>query len=165
MKTKIQVVLLIIFLLQLNSCQTTKYGFNKSDLKANYKIVEKIINNVDSLYSIFSDPSLVDKNIFLNKKNIEISNAILTEHILENKFLNGYDFVDEDITEFYSDDPKIVKHFYYEHKIKIKSRYNGEIIWFVFINETGTVWKFASFYFCNNYNERSPHNPVPCDKK
>jgi len=163
---------IILLLILLNSCQTTKYGFTKQELEKNYEFVERIMKNIDSLNIILNDTSKVVTTISKYADIIEIEKNWLKEYLLESKFLDGYDYVDENIFFIgYSPestniiDNNVIK--IYTHGIKLKSRYNGEIIWFLFQNEEPKVWKYSSFAKCNNFIGWTPElEPVvPCDKK
>ena len=163
MKTIIKILILMTLITQLFSCKSY-YGFSKSELEVNYKFVDYIMNNIDSLKSIFNDNS---KFIHANDMSEEIKQLRidrLKNHILINRFLNGYTYEDEEFRAIY--DYSRINIICYEHSIKIKSIYNDDIIWFEFINyEPRTSWKFLSFYFCNNYNAQKMSPELPCDKK
>lgn len=167
-------IIAVIFLLLnfLYSCQTTRYGFTKSDLAENYKFIERIMKNIDSLYTILSDTSKVVTTISEYDDIIEIENQRLKKYLLESKFIDGYDYVDEDIYYIgYSPESTNIKEEdiikIYTHGIKLKSRFNGEIIWFLFKYGRNKVWKYECFKDCNNYLGWTPElEPVvPCDKK
>jgi len=162
MKTIIKLAFFIL-IFQIYGCHTY-YGLNRSELNDNYKFVEYIMSNIDSLDSIFSDTTKVDSYISLDRKEIQREIRRITRHITENKFLDGYDFVDEDLKK-YEEARDSGIYYFYRHRIKIKSRYNGDIIWFVFFIDPPNTWKFSQFHFCNNYNVQTPDSAFPCDKK
>src|SRR5690606_18040677 len=91
------------------------------------------------------------------KVDIRIEANWLKEYLLENKFIEGYDYVGEDLYyNFYildignnSEEKKV-----YTHGIKLKSKYNGEIIWFLFGKDAIYSSKYKGFEKCNNYLER-----------
>ena len=162
MKQIIKIFILIIILTQLFGCKSY-YGFNKSDLEKNYKFVEYIMNNIDSLQIIFSDTLKMNVSSSMNNDIIKFLVDNFNEHYIKNRFFDGYDYVDDDIIAVY--DNNASKILYYLHKIKVKSRYNNEIIWFEFIKKSSIKWKLLLFYFCNNYNAQKMSPDLPCDKK
>ena len=145
------------------SCQTTKYDIKKSELKKNYKLVEYLINNKDSLYSIFGDSSIVYESFAINDEMRESEAKSLYNYIIAHRFLIGYNFVDEEIEALH--DTIGDKILFYLHNIKIKSKYDGQIIWFIFTSDNKNNWKLTNFYFCNNYNEQLLSPDVPCDSE
>jgi len=159
----INIIKVIILISILISCQTTKYDIKKSELKKNYKLVEYLIDNKDSLYSIFSDLSKVSKSFAINEERIKSKVNSFYNYIVTHKFFGGYDFVDEEIEALHETiGDKIL---FYLHNIKIKSKYDGKIIWFLFTSESKENWKLSRFHFCNNYNERLLGPDVPCDSE
>jgi len=163
MKTIMKIVLLIIILTQLISCKSY-YGFSKSDLEKNYKFVEYIMNNIDSLYTILSDTSKIYFSSSMTKERIQYRVDNLFEHYNENRFIMGYNYVDDDFKAVYNHSSNTIA--YYLHCIKIRSKYNDDIIWFEFtIDEPRTSWKLLAFHFCNNYNAQRMSPELPCDKK
>lgn len=154
----------------LSSCQTANSDFTKQELKNNYEFVESVLKNIDSLNFILSDTSKVVTTISKHKVDIRIEANWLKEYLLENKFIEGYDYVGEDLYyNFYildignnSEEKKV-----YTHGIKLKSKYNGEIIWFLFGKDAIYSSKYKGFEKCNNYLERVQELKyvIPCDKK
>jgi len=153
---------IILILLIFNSCKNY-YGFEKSELKQNYLYVDYLIKNTDSLYFVFQDTSKVHKINSIDEKRLRFTSDLLKEHIFKNRFQDGYDFVDAD---FYAvQDLSTKKILRYNHLIKIRSKYNKDIIWFEFINyEPKTSWKLIMFYFCNNFNAQKMSPEIPCNK-
>ncbi len=154
----------------LSSCQTANSDFTKQELKKNYEFVESVLKNIDSLNFILSDTSKVVTTISEHQENIRIETNWLKEYLQENKFIEGYDYVGEDLYyNFYnldignnSEEKKV-----YTHGIKLKSKYNGEIIWFLFGKDAIYTSKYKGFKKCNNYLERVQELKyvIPCDKK
>ncbi len=166
----------IIFLVSiafiLSSCQTTNNSFTNQELKKNYEFVESVLKNIDSLNLIISDTSKVITTISEHQENIRIVTKWLKEYLLENKFTEGFDYVDEDIYYMkynsklgdYSEENTRKA---YTHGIKLKSKYNGEIIWFLFGKDAISTSKYKGFEKCNNYLERVQELKyvIPCDKE
>lgn len=159
----INVISLIIFImLTVNSCKNY-YGIEKSELKQNYLYVEHLIKNADSLYNIFQDKLKVDESNSKDEWTLRFTSDLLKKNIIEGKFQDGYDFEDEEIHQVYDNEER--KNYSFLYLIKIRSKYNQDIIWFEFLKETNSSWKLLSFYFCNNYQEQKQSPLAPCDKK
>lgn len=159
----INIIKVIILISILIGCQTTKYDIKKSELKKNYKLVEYLIDNLDSLHIIFSDSSKVDKIFAINEEMRIAKINRLYNYVMKHKIIDGYNFVNEEIEAIY--EPIEFKIDFYLHNIKIKSKFDGKIIWFIFTSKSKNNWKLLTFYFCNNYNERLLGPDVPCDSE
>lgn len=162
MKTINVILVIIIIILSVNSCKNY-YGFERTELKQNYLYVDYLIKNADSLYFVFQDTSKVHKIKNKDERSLRFTSDLLQKNIKKGKFQDGYDFVDED---FYAvQDNSTKKILWYNHLIKIRSKYNKDIIWFEFNNdEPKTTWKLMMFYFCNNYNARKMSPEIPCER-
>ncbi len=154
MKT-ISVFLIFIFL----GCATTN-NREVPEPKGNIKFVQELLNNHKKI------------NIFLNDTNISHKALIyklkykkneLQDYIELNKFNLGYDveYIDT-IKKIYT---PFTEYYSYEHEIKIKSKYNNQILWFGFTyDDEADRWKICGYWFCNNPIEMI-HYGEPCDKK
>lgn len=152
---------LIIIILFYCGCSTVnKEDIKFPDYKRNIEIVKKIINDYQHLDLILTNPEIVDTNYF---KDVEHYVSKLTNHIITHRFNKGYKIeIDDDLSigAFGTDPPSFLI-----HKIKVRSKFDNDIIWFGFyVNIGNKNWHFNQFYFCNNPWEQNPHGK-PCDKK
>lgn len=150
----------IILIFLLISCKTIS---NQSmvEPKGNEKYVIEIFENYNNLYRFLNDTNISYKFLRIDLKIIADK---LYEHITKNKFQNGYkiEYIDT-VRQTFIPFSNIS---YYEHKIKIRSNYNKEIIWIGFTNDINVKkWKISEFWYCNNPMERAWGEDVPCDKK
>ncbi|HPO63843.1 MAG TPA: hypothetical protein PK762_12255 [Candidatus Kapabacteria bacterium] len=162
MKTINILAVIIFMILTFNSCKNYN-GIEKSELKQNYLYVDYLIKNADSLYFVFQDISKVHKSNSSDEWTLRFTSDLLKKNIINGKFQDGYDFEDDETHQVYDNQER--KNFSFLHLIKIRSKYNQDIIWFEFIKETNSSWKLHSFYFCNNYQEQKMSPQLPCDKK
>ncbi|OGU58036.1 MAG: hypothetical protein A2X64_00440 [Ignavibacteria bacterium GWF2_33_9] len=150
------------------SCKTINES-SYLDSHKNLNTVKKIIDNYSTLETYLNYKILSDNFFF--KYDVEYKISRLKEHIVKNKFYEGFKFEIKDSIEkiyhFAHDNNSFdTNSFEIMNLIKIKSIYNKNIIWFIFnYYEDQKIWKLSSIQYCNNYNERALGADVPCDKK
>lgn len=155
------ILLLIILSLVTLGCATQKYS-QFPDYKGNIEIVKNIIKNYDNLDVYLNESDICD-SIFL-KYSIKYEIKFLKEHIIKNKFYEGYNFEIIDDLSYGKIGSESIS--FQTNGIKIRSNFNNDIIWFYFNVDIGkTKWKLNSISFCNNPEQRAWGEDVPCDKK
>lgn len=154
------------------SCSTIN---EKSVLGGNKNVntIKKIIDNYMNLETYLNNKNISDT--FLLKSGFKYEISILKEHIIKNKFNEGYIVEICDSIEklyflthnFNGEKPLFdTNNYVISNLIKIRSIYNKDIIWFIFnYYEDEKKWKFLSAEYCNNYNERALGEVDSCDKK
>lgn len=162
-----------IFYLTICSCSTIK---NQSfpDCEKNVNTVKKIIDNYLTLEIYLNNKTISDT--FLIKSGFKYEIPTLKEHIIKNKFYEGYKFEIKDsieklyfLTHNYNGEKSLfdTNNYVIYNLIKIRSNFNEDIIWFIFdYYKDEKKWKFLSAEYCNNYNQRVWGDvDVPCDKE
>lgn len=151
----------IIFLFFLIGCSSIK-NQNLPSTKNNKIFVENIIKNYNNLNNFLNNKKLCDT--FLLMFSFDEWMEDLKSHIINNKFYDGFKFeiIDSIGIHQISKDNNI----FYINKIKIRSNYNKDIIWFSFkLYYSEKIWKLNSYCFCNNPSQQAWGEDVPCDKK
>lgn len=138
----------------------------KSVLNKNFDLVKKLVTSYNSIDSILSDTNLVSYNYRINKNSITFQNKKLKNHILKNKFYEGFYFEKDTLMiNTYLGFALKVKTMLV-HKIKIRSSSTKDIIWFEFEKFVFTnYWQFRDFFYYNNLEEQIPDKDKSCDKK
>lgn len=154
------------------SCKSINvYSYLGSD--KNINTVKKIIDNYSTLETYLNNETFCDTNSL--KYGLKKGILSLKEHIINNKFYEGYSF---EITDSIKKGYYLPKNINRERQlldtnsyalfnfIKIRSNFNKDIIWFIFYYfKDQKIWKLNSFHYCNNYNQQAWGEDVPCDKK
>jgi hypothetical protein len=154
-------IVFLIFYLTICSCSTIK-NHSFPDYSKNIEIVKSIIKNYDNLDVYLNNFDICD-SIFLKYK-IKYESKFLKEHIIKNKFYEGYNFEIIDDLAYGQIGSEPIS--FQTHRIKMRSNFNNDIIWFSFTTKIGEKkWKLNSFDFCNNPEQMVWGEDVPCDKK
>lgn len=167
----LKLIFLIFISLEI-SCSTIN---EKSilDNESNVFTVKQIIENYLNLEKYLNNKSISDT--FLLNFGFKYEIPSLKDHIIKNKFYEGYRFeITDSITKifilthnFTGEKPLFdTNNYVISNLIKIRSNFNNEIIWFVFkYYKDQKLWKLRFAHYCNNYNERALGEVDSCDKK
>jgi hypothetical protein len=159
---------LLLILLLLTACQSNLEREHSSELKMNFIIVDRIINNADLLITV------LDSNFAVSDYNKDLNYYFgfldeLRLYIANNKFADGYK-IEKDTIQQWNEiiNFKVsLENIFLTHKIKVRSETTGNVIWFTFTNKFGLNkkggWKFMTYSLCNN-PEFKFSDSEPCDK-